>query len=33
MRAHSTVGPVQENSYIVRAGGSAERAVIVDPGR
>jgi glyoxylase-like metal-dependent hydrolase (beta-lactamase superfamily II) len=27
-----TVGPVQENSYIVRAGGSAERAVIVDPG-
>jgi hydroxyacylglutathione hydrolase len=27
-----TVGPVQENSYIVRAGASAERAVIVDPG-
>ena len=27
-----TVGPVQENSYIVRADGSAERAVIVDPG-
>ena len=27
-----TVGPVQENSYIVRADGSAKRAVIVDPG-
>jgi hydroxyacylglutathione hydrolase len=27
-----TVGPVQENSYIVRAGPDATRAVIVDPG-
>jgi glyoxylase-like metal-dependent hydrolase (beta-lactamase superfamily II) len=27
-----TVGPVQENSYIVRAGAEATRAVIVDPG-
>jgi hydroxyacylglutathione hydrolase len=27
-----TVGPVQENAYIVRAGGEGERAVIVDPG-
>jgi hydroxyacylglutathione hydrolase len=27
-----TVGPVQENSYIVRAGPEATRAVIVDPG-
>jgi glyoxylase-like metal-dependent hydrolase (beta-lactamase superfamily II) len=27
-----TVGPVQENSYIVRAGADAKRAVIVDPG-
>ena len=27
-----TVGPVQENSYIVRAGSDARRAVIVDPG-
>jgi len=27
-----TVGPVQENSYIVRADGSAKRALIVDPG-
>jgi len=27
-----TVGPVQENSYIVRADGDAARAVIVDPG-
>ena len=27
-----TVGPVQENSYIVRAGRDAARAVIVDPG-
>jgi hydroxyacylglutathione hydrolase len=27
-----TVGPVQENSYIVRADPSATRAVIVDPG-
>jgi glyoxylase-like metal-dependent hydrolase (beta-lactamase superfamily II) len=27
-----TVGPVQENSYIVRADAQAERAVIVDPG-
>jgi glyoxylase-like metal-dependent hydrolase (beta-lactamase superfamily II) len=27
-----TVGPVQENSYIVRADSSATRAVIVDPG-
>ena len=31
MRAF-TVGPVQENSYIVRAGADATRAVIVDPG-
>ncbi|HYM55205.1 MAG TPA: MBL fold metallo-hydrolase [Solirubrobacteraceae bacterium] len=27
-----TVGPVQENSYIVRADSAARRAVIVDPG-
>jgi glyoxylase-like metal-dependent hydrolase (beta-lactamase superfamily II) len=27
-----TVGPVQENCYIVRSGSAAERAVIVDPG-
>jgi hydroxyacylglutathione hydrolase len=27
-----TVGPVQENSYIVRSGPQATRAVIVDPG-
>jgi hydroxyacylglutathione hydrolase len=27
-----TVGPVQENSYIVRAGGEATRALLVDPG-
>jgi glyoxylase-like metal-dependent hydrolase (beta-lactamase superfamily II) len=27
-----TVGPVQENSYIVRADAAAGRAVIVDPG-
>ncbi len=27
-----TVGPVQENSYIVRAGPDATRALIVDPG-
>jgi hydroxyacylglutathione hydrolase len=27
-----TVGPVQENSYIVRADAEATRAVIVDPG-
>jgi hydroxyacylglutathione hydrolase len=27
-----TVGPVQENCYIVRAGPDATRAVIVDPG-
>jgi hydroxyacylglutathione hydrolase len=27
-----TVGPVQENCYIVRAAGNATRAVIVDPG-
>lgn len=27
-----TVGPVQENSYIVRSGADATRAVIVDPG-
>ena len=27
-----TVGPVQENSYIVRADASARRALIVDPG-
>ncbi len=27
-----TVGPVQENSYILRANGEARRAVIVDPG-
>jgi hydroxyacylglutathione hydrolase len=27
-----TVGPVQENCYIVRAGGEATSAVIVDPG-
>ena len=28
-----TVGPVQENSYIVRSGPQATSAVIVDPGR
>jgi hydroxyacylglutathione hydrolase len=27
-----TVGPVQENTYIVRAGPQSRRAVIVDPG-
>jgi hydroxyacylglutathione hydrolase len=27
-----TVGPVQENSYIVRAGSSAKHALMVDPG-
>ena len=27
-----TVGPVQENSYIVRADSAAKRALIVDPG-
>jgi hydroxyacylglutathione hydrolase len=27
-----TVGPVQENAYIVRAGGEAKRALMVDPG-
>jgi hydroxyacylglutathione hydrolase len=27
-----TVGPVQENAYIVRADGEAKRAVMVDPG-
>jgi hydroxyacylglutathione hydrolase len=27
-----TVGPVQENSYIVRADSTAKRALIVDPG-
>jgi glyoxylase-like metal-dependent hydrolase (beta-lactamase superfamily II) len=27
-----TVGPVQENTYIVRADGGARQAVIVDPG-
>ncbi len=27
-----TVGPVQENSYIVRSDATSERAVIVDPG-
>ncbi len=27
-----TVGPVQENAYIVRAGQESRRAVIVDPG-
>jgi hydroxyacylglutathione hydrolase len=27
-----TVGPVQENAYIVRAGGDATRAVMIDPG-
>lgn len=27
-----TVGPVQENAYIVRASPQAERALIVDPG-
>ena len=27
-----TVGPVQENSYIVRASADERRAVIVDPG-
>jgi hydroxyacylglutathione hydrolase len=27
-----TVGPVQENAYIVRAGGDAKRAVMIDPG-
>jgi hydroxyacylglutathione hydrolase len=27
-----TVGPVQENAYIVRAGSDAKRALMVDPG-
>ncbi len=27
-----TVGPVQENSYIVRAGGESKRALLIDPG-
>jgi hydroxyacylglutathione hydrolase len=27
-----TVGPVQENAYIVRAGGDVTRAVMIDPG-
>ncbi|MGH2833027.1 MAG: MBL fold metallo-hydrolase [Solirubrobacteraceae bacterium] len=27
-----TVGPVQENSYLVRASSVAERAVLIDPG-
>lgn len=27
-----TVGPVQENSYIVRLAGDASRAVLIDPG-
>jgi hydroxyacylglutathione hydrolase len=27
-----TVGPVQENTYIVRSGGDATRGVIIDPG-
>jgi glyoxylase-like metal-dependent hydrolase (beta-lactamase superfamily II) len=27
-----TVGPVQENAYIVRAGGEATQALMVDPG-
>ena len=27
-----TVGPVQENAYIVRADGGARRAVMIDPG-
>ncbi|MGN6373199.1 MAG: MBL fold metallo-hydrolase [Solirubrobacteraceae bacterium] len=27
-----TVGPIQENAYIVRAAPTAERAVLVDPG-
>jgi hydroxyacylglutathione hydrolase len=27
-----TVGPVQENAYIIRSDGEAKRAVIVDPG-
>jgi hydroxyacylglutathione hydrolase len=27
-----TVGPVQENSYIVRASGDAQRGLLVDPG-
>ena len=27
-----TVGPVQENCYLVRADGASTRAVIVDPG-
>jgi len=27
-----TVGPVQENSYIVRAGSTATRALLIDPG-
>jgi hydroxyacylglutathione hydrolase len=27
-----TVGPIQENAYIVRAGSEAKRAVLVDPG-
>ena len=27
-----SVGPIQENAYIVRAGPDARRAVLVDPG-
>jgi glyoxylase-like metal-dependent hydrolase (beta-lactamase superfamily II) len=27
-----TVGPVQENTYIVRAGSDAKRALLIDPG-
>jgi hydroxyacylglutathione hydrolase len=27
-----TVGPVQENAYVVRADGASERALLVDPG-
>ena len=27
-----TVGPVQENSYIVRGGGDSTRALLIDPG-
>jgi glyoxylase-like metal-dependent hydrolase (beta-lactamase superfamily II) len=27
-----TVGPIQENAYFVRAGASAEKALLVDPG-
>ncbi len=27
-----TVGPVQENAYIVRSDGEADRAVLIDPG-